>query len=387
MRMMIVGMGERSANRLFEMADGLAEPQMIVPDWNYVEDAMASDRPDVVAAYIDRHPALRLQAIQKIRALYPKVIFVALIDAETPGLVRLISQAGCADFVVLPDCPQDIRRALQALEQRTEADLVEGEVIALIGAKGGVGTTTVACNLADALTPQAKEDVHKRRVILVDLNLYMGDVAVMVDIKPEPTTLYFLTRASATEDQALLNAPPLHARGFRVLGLDGDLESADPVSAEQVVFLIERLRSRYDFVILDCGSSVSEASMAACSIADRRLIVLTEQLASRLGARRRLEAIRALDPERRDIQAIINRCHVRDPEHLARVEQTIGVTLLDTLGNDWATVSNALERGMPLAASAPRAEITADFVRLARHFIGEASQETKRKKAFFDLFR
>ncbi|MEL6344562.1 MAG: AAA family ATPase [Myxococcota bacterium] len=384
MRMMIVGMGERSANRLFEMAEGLAAPQMIVPDWTHIEEAIASEPPDVLAAYIDRHPSLRLTAIQKLRALYPKVIVIALIDAESPSLVRLISTAGCADFVVLPDCPQDIRRALSALQTRTDTDVIEGEVVALIGAKGGVGTTTVACNLVDALAPHEDE---KRRLILVDLNLYMGDVAVVVDVKPEPTTLYFLTRASATEDHALVDKPPAHRNGFRVLGLDGDLENADPVSAEQVVYLIERLRQRYDFVILDCGSAVNEVSMAACSVADRRLIVLTEQLAARLGARRRLEAIRALDPERTDVQGIVNRCHDRSRENLTRIERTIGVTLLDVLANDWQNVSDALERGQTIRENAPRSDLSMDFARLAHHFTGVENQETKRKKAFFDLFR
>ena len=382
MRMMVVGMGERSSMRLLEMTQSLTTPHLIVPDWTKMEAAVAHSPPDVLALYLDQSPAPRLAATQRLRALYPNVEVIALCDESDPNLIKQMSLAGCADLVVLADCPADIRRALKGLQERSAPVATEGTALALLGGKGGVGTTTVACNLADALTR-----FTDRSVILVDLNLYMGDVAVTLDIKPDPTALFFLQRASQADAQMLTDQPQKHPRGFRVMGLDGDMESADPVSAEQVVFLIERLRQRYDFVVLDCGTNLTEVSMAACSTADRRLIVLTEQLAARLGARRRLVALRALDPERRNIHAILNRSQETDPEHLQRVEQSIGMPILSTLTNAWQEVSQSLERGVPLLEQAPRAPITADFHRLAEALGGNKHDEEKRKRAFFDFFR
>lgn len=382
MRMMVVGMGERSSTRLQEMTKGMTTPHRIVPDWTQMEAAVAAEAPDIVALYLDQSPAPRLAATQRLRALYPAVEVIALCDESDPALIKQMSLAGCADLVVLADCPQDIRRALKALQERPTQTPTEGTALALLGGKGGVGTTTVACNLADALARTAD-----RSVILVDLNLYMGDVAVTLDLKPDPTALFFLQRVAHADAQVLVDQPQKHPRGFRVMGLDGDMESADPVSAEQVVFLIERLRQRYDFVVLDCGTNLTEVSMTACSTADRRLIVLTEQLAARLGARRRLLALRALDPERRNIHALLNRCQESDPEHLQRVEQSIGMPILATLANAWQEVSQSLERGVPLLEQAPRSPITADFMRLAEALGGDEHDNNKRKKAFFDFFR
>jgi len=380
---MIIGVGHRSAQKLFEMGEGLATPHQVVTDWTSMEEAVAQDEPDVLALYLDRNPGHRLNAVQRLLGLFPGVSVIALIDQESPALVKMISAAGCADFVVIPDCPADLRRALKALQKRSQTDTVNGEATTIWGAKGGGGTTTVACNLADALSTR----MPNKRVILVDLNLYMGDIALTVDLKPDPTTLFFLKRVSAADAQTWLERPPQHRRGFRVMGLDGDLENADPVTAEQIVFLVERLRHLYDYVILDCGSSVSEVSMAACTAADRTLLIFTEQLAARLGARRRIGALRMLDPERRAVQAIVNRIHDTSPDHLQRIQQSVGVMLLETISNAWQDVSGALEAGQTLLEHSPRSPVVADFNRLAEHIAGEKSQQDKRKKAFFDFFR
>ena len=383
MRMMVAGMGEPYALRLFEMAGTLIEPDRISPSLTRSEPEIAEDTPDILAVYLGRSPGKRLSTIRRLLALYPALQVIALVDEETPDLVKMISAAGCVDMVLLPDCPRDLQRALRAVAERDVTDAVDGEAIALLGAKGGVGTTTIACNLADAIVSRAPD----KRVALVDINFYMGDVALLLDITPEPTTLSFLSRAAQADGRAWMESPPLHRRGFRVFGLDGDLEAADPVTAEQIVFLIERLRIWYDFVILDCGSDISEASLAACTTADRRLLVVTEQLSSRLGARRRVQALRILDPQRRATQAIVNRCHDASPEQLQRIEQSIGVTVLATLTNAWREVTTALERGRTLLEDAPRSDITRDLNTVAEILSGIGHQEDRRKKAFFDFFR
>ncbi|MFT5679360.1 MAG: pilus assembly protein CpaE [Myxococcota bacterium] len=383
MRMMVAGMSETSARRLQEMAGTLIEPDRVVASLSRAEPDIAADTPDILAVYLGRSPSKRLAGIRRLLALYPALQVIALVDADTPELVKMISVAGCVDMVLLPDCPADLQRALRALQERDVTDAVDGEAFALLGAKGGVGTTTIACNLADAIVTRSPD----KRVALVDLNFYMGDVALLLDITPKPTTLTFLSRSAQADARTWTESPPLHRRNFRVFGLDGDLESADPVTAEQVVFLIERLRVWYDFVILDCGSDISEASLAACTTADRRLLVTTEELSSRLGARRRIQALRMLDPQRRSTQAIINRCHDASPEQLQRMEQSVGVTVAATLSNAWREVTTALERGRTLIEDAPRAEITTDFGRLAESLIGIDHQEDRRKKAFFDFFR
>jgi pilus assembly protein CpaE len=295
----------------------------------------------------------------------------------------MITQAGCVDLVLISDCQRDIRRAMIGLLKRSGSESTSGEVIACLGAKGGVGTTMIACNLADGLASRFPE----RRTILVDLNLYLGDVALQLDINPETTTLFFLERASGLEAEQLRTLPMRHPRGFQVIALDGNINHAGTISVEQVVFLLGRLRERYDFVILDCGSSLTEVSMSACSDADRRLIVVTETIASRMGARRRVSALRALDPDRRAVQAVLNRCHDRSPEALSQIEQSLGTSIIGSVSNAWSTVSASLAQGQTLLASSPRSPASTDIKHLVDSLAGKSNAAARRKKAFFNFFR
>lgn len=383
MRMMVAGMGARSANHLFSMTEQLVVPHNIVPDWTQLEDVVAEDEPDLIALYLGQHPGQQLAMVRKLLSLHPRVAVIALCDTPNPDLTRMISEAGCADMVVISECPEDMHRALSSLMERGSAEVVDGRVLTVLGAKGGVGTTTVACNLADALTQQHPD----RRTILLDLNLYLGDVAVHLDMAPQPSAIFFLQRASALDAVQLLQTPSRHERGFWVMALDGDLEQADPVSAEQVVFLIERLRQRYDHVVVDCGTNLTESSMAACSTADHRLVITTEQLASRMGARRRISALQVLDPDRRSIQIVVNRSLSKTPEQLAQLEAFIGVSIVDTISNAWSEASGALERGQTLLTFAPQSTVTADIQRLGEKLAGQRDQEDRRTRAFFDFFR
>ena len=383
MRMMVAGMGDRSAQQLFAWVDGLAKPHQVVPDWVRLEEVVSVDQPDVIVLYLGDQPGQQLATVRRLLALYPGISVIALCNESSPTLVKMITQAGCVDLVLISDCQRDIRRAMIGLLKRSGSESLAGEVIACLGAKGGVGTTMIACNLADGLASRFPE----RRTILVDLNLYLGDVALQLDINPETTTLFFLERANALEAEQLRTLPIRHSRGFQVIALDGNIDHAATISVEQVVFLLGRLRERYDFVILDCGSSLTEVSMSACSDADRRLIVVTETIASRMGARRRVSALRALDPDRRAVQAVLNRCHDRSPEALSQIEQSLGTSIIGSVSNAWSTVSASLAQGQTLLASSPRSPASTDIKHLVDSLAGKSNAAARRKKAFFNFFR
>ena len=281
MRLLLGGLTEQQARTLFSAVADLAQPAGTLADWNLLEQACADQKPDVVAIHLGARPKQVLQVITRVRAFSPNLQFLAITDHASGQLVQQVSDAGCADLVVLRECPEDLRRALRTLGRRERPPVADGQAIAVLGAKGGVGTTSVAVNLADALA-QGKQD----RVILVDLNVYIEDIStVALDLRPRPGALWFVHRARVVDARTWTEAPPLHSGGFRVLA-DGDLAGVEPITAEQVVFFIERLKERYEHVVLDLGADVNEVSLAACTAADQRLIVFTRDLSARtrLGA-------------------------------------------------------------------------------------------------------
>jgi pilus assembly protein CpaE len=384
LKLMLAGMSEADARSLRQAVADIAHDAGYLRDWTQLEAACKQARPDVVAIDIDQRPGQVIALVKRARAMAPGIAFLA-VSAEAPGaaLVRELTEAGMSDLVLLSEGPGDLRRAVRAASTRERAPTLDGEVIAMLGAKGGVGTTLVAANLAGELAARQPD----RKVILVDLHVFLGDVATMLDVAPRPSVLWFLQRGAVADPRTWSEAPPIHAAGFRVLGLDGDVATVDPVSAEQVVFLCAKLRDRYHTVILDLGSDINEVTLAACSVAQQRVMVLTDEHAARTGAIRRRDAMRALDLGPAPTRVILNRAQDWGPAAQERVEKAVGMPVLGGVTNAWQDMQLAMERGQVLRQCAPKSAAARDLGRIADTLGGVAADDDRQKRNFFNFFR
>ncbi len=381
MRLMVAGLSESDSEIVFSVLGDRVQHGGTLPDWRLLERAVEQARPEVVMLYLGTRPGQALTLARRVMSVYPKVRIIGLADAESAELVEMARDAGVADLAMLDRGTADMVRAVeQVLAQAAPRKGAEGSVIALIGAKGGVGTTTIGVNLAAELA-----DGGKRRVVLVDLHLYLGDVAASLDIIPDPTALWFLTRGGQADAKMWAEGPPRHRTGFQLLGLDGDLRTAEQVSAEQVVFLVDSLRNHFDHIVLDCGNNLGEIALAACTASDQRLIVLTDELAAILGARRRVIALQALELPGHIGDAVLNRA--TSGTDIAAIQDASGLNIVAQVGNAWRDVYGAAERAQVLREAAPSSQVRADIVRLAHLVAGIEYTDTRKSRAFFSFFR
>jgi pilus assembly protein CpaE len=232
-----------------------------------------------------------------------------------------------------------------------------GTATAVLGAKGGVGTTTVACNLAAQLYADGAG-----RVLLVDLHLFLGDVGFRLGLEQQPTVMAFLRPTGTSPDWS--SGPPRHPVGFHLLGLAPDLEDADHIEAAHIVDFLSAARRHFDHVVVDCGSDLTESSLAACRYANRRLLITTEQRPSLIGAQRRLHVLEKLDIDGSTAIGIINRAH---PDGITeeQVRNAIGLQVGARLRNAWQDHQTALSQQQLLRESCPGAKISADYTRLS----------------------
>lgn len=381
MRLLVAGLEPAEAQELFGPIAEHVRPEGLLPDWSQLEAAVDQFRPDTVVLYLGQRPGQALAVARRVASLHPQVRIVAMADREEPELVVAVDRAGCADLALRSLGPQDLLRALSLL-QRVESDVpvTNGQAIAILGAKGGVGTTTVAVNLAAEVAARSRQ-----RILLVDLHLFMGDASLALDLSPDPTVLHYLLRGQNLTAQQWAEGPPLHRAGFRVLGLDGDITEADRVTAQQVIFLLDRLRERHDTVIIDCGSDINEVSLAALSAADRRLLVMTNEFRALLGARRRVGALRSLSLDEPLAYGVLNRDEPDKPADRGAIEDAAGIPVAAAVTNAWREVHTALQQGRVLREGWPKAQVTKDIRALAGFLTGESAQGLKRR-AFFNLF-
>jgi pilus assembly protein CpaE len=382
MRLMIVGLSDNAVRALRETLGTLVSDAGAIRDPGQLEAVMGGTRPEVVAIYLGMRPGQTLQTIRRVKALFPATAYIAIVDETGPTLIQSATEAGCADIVLLQRLPSDLKRSLSLLIQRDRPSDADGEITAILGAKGGMGTTTVAINLAAEIAARTQQ-----RVILVDLHVYLGNVAVMLDIVPKPTVLWFLHHGSMADARTWADAPPTHKAGFRVLGLDGDVATADPITAEQVVFLCARLKERYEHVVLDCGAEFNEVTLAACSAANRRVMVTTDERTALVGAIRRRDALKALELGPTPARLVINRAQAMSPEECQKLADQIGLPLAGIVSNAWQDTQAALDQGTVLRIAAPRAQVTRDVKALVDGISGTLQEEERRKRTFFTFFR
>jgi len=201
----------------------------------------------------------------------PGVTVIAIGDRNEIGLYRDLLHAGVTDYIVKPLTPQLIARALNQRTGTGGATAIQkklGTMTALIGARGGVGTTTIAVNLAWHLANR-----QSRRVALVDLDLQNGDCALALNIKATPgmrEALVNPTRIDSTLLERVMT--PVGHRLF-VLSSEEPLRDDLEFTTEAVDTLVRALREQFHYVIVDVPRIPAAPYRRALDTADFRIIV------------------------------------------------------------------------------------------------------------------
>jgi pilus assembly protein CpaE len=222
--------------------------------------------------------------------------------------------------------------------------------ILVTGSKGGVGTTTVALNLATQLAMRTR-----KRVGLLDLARPFGQISLMLDLEPRFTVLDALERIARLDDTVLASMAMRHKTGVEILA--GPLHA--PMKAEQrqsvtlaaLTQLVEIAGRAFDFVVVDLGV-VNAAEWAPVLRDAGTLLLVAEPSVLALGMIARHIAAAApagVDCER--IQVVINRWRQNDDEMLAAFEKQASRPILTRLPNDYRQLTEALTLGLPLTGS------------------------------------
>jgi pilus assembly protein CpaE len=208
----------------------------------------------------------------------PGVTVIAIGNRNEIGLYRDLLHAGVTDYIVKPLTPQLIARALNQRASTREISPIHkklGTVTALIGARGGVGATTLAVNLAWHLANR-----HSRRVALVDLDLHNGDSALAFNIKPTPGLREALINPTRIDSTLLERVMTPVGDHLFVLSSEEPLRDDLEITAEAVDTLVGALREQFHYIIIDVPRIPATPYWQALDTADFRIIVGDQTLRS-----------------------------------------------------------------------------------------------------------
>jgi pilus assembly protein CpaE len=239
-----------------------------------------------------------------------------------------------------------------------------GQLIAVYSGKGGVGRSTIALNLACALSAE-----QKRRVVLVDLDLQFGDLLTMIAGAEVGGNLVDLAGTPVGEFEPKLVADALidGPGGVTLLAAPLSPEFAEVVDkgTVQLGMVLDVLAKGFDEVIIDCGRHLGDAVATVLDRAQRVILVTSPTMTSLKSLRVSLSLLAELSVPDERIAVVLNRNEDHSNFSPAQVARTLEHPLLAVIPYDSRTAVTAVDTGEPFVLTNPRAAVSTAVMRLA----------------------
>ncbi|MFF4841862.1 AAA family ATPase [Streptomyces collinus] len=320
-----------------------AEPQPPVGDSTQLVDTLArsaaesvDELPEVVVVHERIGPVPALELIREVALRFPAVGVILVTTDASPGLFAAAMDSGARGLVSLPLSYEELASRVQAVAQWSTgvrrhlghgADVLGGAggtVVTVSGAKGGVGATVTAVQLA--LAAQASG----RATALVDLDLQTGDVASYLDVQFRRSVVDLATITDISH-RVLADAVFRHDTGLALLLAPAEGERGEEVTDRAARQVVSALRSRYEVVVVDCGAQLGGASAAAVEMADVALLVTTPDVVAVRAAKRTVRMWDRLQIRKAEETTVIVNRHSRATEiQPALVQRITGTAVART---------------------------------------------------------
>lgn len=293
-----------------------------------------------------------LVAVEELDAAAPGAAIVVLSSGDA-ALAHDIILAGARDCLAPPYTRDMLITSLRKVHQnesrrreRFSASLTSGlrahrcQVIAFHGAKGGMGTTTTAVNVAVGLRKLTGE-----RVAIVDASLQAADVGVALNVSSTTGVDDLLPHLNELDADLLSRVLATHSSGVKVLLAPRDLERAEAVAGEEIRRVLAFLAGHFDYVVVDTAPSLDAAGLAALDYADQIVLLTTPDVVALRNTGRFLQLSRRLGYPAEKIGLVVNRSNCHYAIRLSEIEKRLGVKPIATIPNSERAFHWAISRG------------------------------------------
>ncbi len=301
---------------------------------------------DVMLPKLDGYQvATKIRAEEGNGSHVPIIMLTA--EREVEQKVRGL-RAGADDYLIKPFHPAELLARIRSLLARfaPRETLIGrpplGRTLAFYGAKGGVGTTTIAINAAIALHRELG-----RKVALVDGNLQFGDHRVFLDLGLDKKSVVDIVSAPTIDADLVKQVMVKHDSGIELLLAPPSPETAELVTADHLPEILEILRTMYDYVLIDIDKRLDELNLRILDASDRLFVVMTADLSCLKNVRLVLETIGHLGWERDKVQLVLNRSNAYTGINVKNAEGALKRQIDHQIVNEYRGAISALNSGAP----------------------------------------
>jgi pilus assembly protein CpaE len=337
------------------------------PSLNAATARLRNDHFDLVVVALDKLSSVEMSLLDReIRR--ESSILIGTAPKADPDLILRGMRSGVQEFLVSPPDSNDLAGALDRLVRRNTKETQRGQVVAVYSGKGGLGTTSVAINLAYGLAKNHPD----RRVALADFVMGGGDVRVLLNLKPAYDIGDLAVKMDRVDEELLFSVLSATTGGVWVLPAAENEEVSDLLDATAAASILNHLRAHFS-VVVDCEHHMSDRTLAAFDAADRIVLVTQLIVPALRSTKRTLELCERLGYPDSKLFVVVNRHHSGDVLSLADAKDVLGRDVFWTIPNDYRAFADALTRGRPVTDKDAASPLARNFVQLAAK-LGGTSQ-------------
>ena len=314
-----------------------------------------------------------------------KDIFLTSETSDSGTLMKAL-RIGVKEFLPQPIDLDDFKKALYRWESQKKADNSavlnkNSHIITTFGSKGGVGTTTIAVNLAVSL---AKNDLAPK-VCLIDMNTLFGEIPLFLEILPKFHWGEITKNMDRLDNTFLSNIISKHESGIHILPSPAYLNGHIRPTPEMVSSVLDLMKGMYDFIIIDGGQSTDDAILRIVEKSDTLILVSILSLPCLTNTNKLIRSFTDLGYLSIDrIKIVINRYLKKSDISLKDAKKGIGNDLFWVIPNDYQSTMSAINKGKPLLNIAPKANISINFMEFAKSIIApQTDMQQKKRFKFF----
>lgn len=346
-------------------------------------------RPDVILMDINMPDMDGIKAAQTIteEGLEGSIIMMS-IQGEREYIKKAMA-AGARDYVIKPFGVNELIEAIRRVYQLDQAKKkkitnpnagpkLQSKIISVFSTKGGVGKTTIATNLAVAIA-----STTNKKVALLDFNLQFGDVAICLNLYVKNTITELIKDIVNVEhENDLIDEYMLtHYSGVKVLAAPTKPENAEYVNSEHIKKILNILRTRFDYIIIDTAQGFDDIVITALDESDTILYVSALDLPSIKNTKNGLEVMKTLNYSNEKIRVVINKSNEGFGIKHLDFKAALNVDLWAVIPDDLASVTISVNNGHPLVSHKRSSGVSKKIYKLAQSIV----QGEKPKQSIFKI--